>query len=159
MANNVLGYKRTKDSNRLISSDFAIVSLSGAGGSSGKQPLGLVQNANVAYGHQVLSRFEAGSSNLYWVTGQAQGVINIARAVSEGGFFNSLQPENAASGTMMTIDLSIKEPNFTGESVSIKGKKALHFKGGVIANLGATVATGSLDVSETVTINVAELML
>ena len=54
---NILGYTRTKDTKRLISSDFAAISLD-----SGSGELGLVQQASAQYGHQVIPRFEAGSS-------------------------------------------------------------------------------------------------
>jgi hypothetical protein len=156
---NILGYTRTKDANRLISSDFAGLSLDNEG------TLGLVQQATVNYGHNVTPRFEAGSSELYWLAGQAQGSVQIGRSVTNSGFFSGLTPQNAAQGKFIDFTLDINKSNsgFSGAqdaatSVSANAKKTLTFKGGIISAIGATVATGSLDVSESVTINFADMV-
>ena len=158
MSNNILGYRRDDDTKRLISSDYAALRFGGAGG--GQEKVKLVQSAQLTYGHQVTPRFEAGSSQLYWVTGQAQGRITLGRAVSSGGFFAGVDPQQAAGGSLVGFNLSLDD--FTagnaGGQVSATGKSSLQFKGGVIANLTATVTTGSLDVSEGVEIAFSEML-
>ena len=150
MATNILGYTRTKDTKRLISSDFAALSLDSGG------ELGLVQQATAQYGHQVIPRFEAGSSNLFWVTGQAQGTITLGRAVSQDGFFGQLRPQDAAGGTLVKMHLNMKKANLDNQ-VSTGAGSAIHFSGGIISALSSNVSAASLDVSESVTINVAEM--
>ena len=152
---NILGYDRKEETQRLISSDYAALSF-GDGGAKIK----LVQNAQLTYGHQVTPRFEAGSSELYWVTGQAQGRITLGRAVSKGGFFGGLDPQAAAGGSLIKFNLSVGglgAQNAGGE-ISVGKDTSLNFEGGVIANLTATVTTGSLDVSEGVEIAFSELV-
>jgi len=150
---NILGYKRDENTKRLISSDYAALKF-------GAADVKLVQNAQLTYGHQVTPRFEAGSSQLYWVTGQAQGRITLGRAVSSGGFFSGLDPQKAAGGSLVSFNLSIGgfEASNKGGQVSVGSNTTLNFEGGVIANLTATVTTGSLDVSEGVEIAFSELV-
>ena len=150
---NILGYTRTKDTKRLISSDFAAISLD-----SGSGELGLVQQASAQYGHQVIPRFEAGSSNLFWVTGQAQGTLTLGRAVSQDGFFGSLKPQDAAGGTLVKVHINMKDANLQNQ-VRTGAGSSIHFAGGIIAALSSNISAASLDVSESVTINCAEMFL
>ena len=156
MAKNILGYTRTKDTKRLISSDFAAISLDSGGGDSGQ--LGLVQNATAQYGHQVIPRFEAGTSELYWVTGQAQGTITLARAVSQDGFFGSLKPQEAAGGTMVQLNINMKDADLSNQIRTGAGS-SIHFYGGIISAMSSSISTASLDVQESVTINCSEMIL
>jgi hypothetical protein len=158
MADNILGYHRekTQDNMRLISSDYATLKMSdGAASPTGE--INLVQNARVSFQHNVTPRFEAGSAELYWLTGQSQGTVTIGRAVSRGGFFSGLTPSNAAVGDLVQFSLDTSKGNF-GTTVSATPKKSIQFKNGVIAALGANIATQGLDVSEEVTINFADMV-
>ncbi len=149
---NVLGYQRSDTTARLISSDYAAISF-------GSKEVGLVQSAQLNYGHQVIPRFEAGSSNLYWVTGQAQGRITVQRAVSSKGLFGSIEVGQAAKGTLAKFSLKIDDENFTagGPLTNVSGDTNINFAGGVIVNITASVQTGNLDVSEGVEIAFAEM--
>ena len=149
---NILGYNRTKDTKRLISSDFAAISLDAEAG------LGLVQQASAQYGHQVIPRFEAGSSNLFWVTGQSQGTVTLGRAVSQDGFFGSLKPQEAAGGTLVKLNINMKDANLLNQ-VKTGAGSSIHFTGGIIAAMSSNISAASLDVSESVTINCAEMFL
>lgn len=152
MATNVLGYDRSDTTARLISSDYAAISF-------GTSEVGLVQSAQLNYGHQVIPRFEAGSSNLYWVTGQAQGRITVQRAVSSKGLFGSIDVGEAAKGTLAKFSLKIEDAGFTagGNIANVSGDTNINFSGGVIVNITASVQTGNLDVSEGVEIAFAEM--
>jgi hypothetical protein len=149
---NILGYNRTKDTKRLISSDFAAISLDSSA------ELGLVQQASAQYSHQVIPRFEAGSSNLFWVTGQSQGTVTLGRAVSQDGFFGSLRPQDAAGGTLVKLNINMKNANLQNQ-VKTGAGKSIHFTGGIIAAMSSQISAASLDVSESVTINCAEMFL
>jgi hypothetical protein len=159
MATNILGYERKKKASqmRLISSDYATLKM-GKTATKASAQVHLVQNARVTYQHQVTPRFEAGSAELYWLTGQSQGTVTIGRAVSKAGFFSTLEPKNAASGTLISFSLdTTTRPGF-GVTVKADPKGSIQFKNGVIAALGANVATQGLDVSEEVTINFADMI-
>tara|TARA_B100000579_G_scaffold300828_1_gene250767 strand:- start:14221 stop:14691 length:471 start_codon:yes stop_codon:yes gene_type:complete len=153
MAENILGYKRekTQDQMRLISSDHATLKM------GGKDQIHLVQNARVQFQHQVTPRFEAGSAELYWLTGQSQGSVTIGRAVSKSGFFSNLDTKKAATGDLITFTLDTVKGTH-GIGVAASPKETLTFKNGVIAGLGANIATQGLDVSEEVTISFADLI-
>ena len=84
--------------------------------------------------------------------------MTLGRAVSQDGFFGSLQPQNAAGGTMVQIHLNMKNANLQNQ-VRTGAGSAIHFAGGVIQQLSSTISAASLDVSESVTINVAEMFL
>ena len=129
-----------------ISSDYAALSID--------DKLALVQSAQLNYGHQVIPRFEAGSAELYWVTGQAQGRITVQRAVSQGGMFGEVKADQAASGDLIKFSMEVKDIN---GGVSVSGNKNISFTGGVVVNLTASVQTGSLDVSEGVEIAFANM--
>lgn len=143
---NIFQYKREQDTERIISSDYAALSID--------KKLALVQSAQLNYGHQVIPRFEAGSSELYWVTGQAQGRITVQRAVSQGGMFGEVKADQAASGDLINFSMEVTDIN---GGVSVTGNKNINFTGGVVVNLTASVQTGSLDVSEGVEIAFANM--
>lgn len=145
---NVFNYTRAASDTegRIISSDYAALSFGGGGGND---KLKLVQSAQLNYGHQVIPRFEAGSSELYWVTGQAQGRITVQRAVSQSGMFGEVEADKAANGTLIKFSMAVEK---LGNSVSVSGSTNINFTGGVVVNLTASVQTGSLDVSEGVEI-------
>ena len=159
MATNILGYERNKKAKemRLISSDYATLKMGKTADSPSKQ-VHLVQNARVTFQHQVTPRFEAGSAELYWLTGQSQGTVTVGRAVSKSGFFSTLAPKQAASGTLISFSLDTTTRQGPGVKVEANPKGSIQFKNGVIAALGANIATQGLDVSEEVTINFADMI-
>lgn len=148
MADNVLGYKRDRKATRIISSDNAGLTIDGE--------LQLVQSAQVNYGHQVIPRFEAGSSELYWAVGQAQGRCTVQRAVSSKGFWgDAVKASEAFSGTLFDFSLAIKDGP-ESEGISVTANSTLSFGGAVVVNLTASITTGSLEVSDGVEIAFAE---
>ena len=144
---NIFEYERKADTKRLISSDYAALSID--------KELALVQSAQLNYGHQVIPRFEAGTSELYWVTGQAQGRITVQRAVSQGGMFGEVKAEQAATGELIEFSMAVRD--LQGGMVEVNGTKNINFTGGVVVNLTASIQTGSLDVSEGVEIAFANM--
>ena len=153
MADNVLGYKRTRKASRIISSDNAGLTIDGE--------LQLVQSAQVNYGHQVIPRFEAGSSELYWAVGQAQGRCTVQRAVSSKGFWgDAVKAGDAFNGTLFDFQLAIKNAgdikDSAGTALAVTANETLSFGGAVVVNLTASITTGSLEVSDGVEIAFAE---
>lgn len=145
---NIFSYERKQDTERLISSDYAAISFGGG------DTLALVQSAQLNYGHQVIPRFEAGTSELYWVTGQAQGRVTIQRAVSQGGMFGNVDADKAAKGELIKFSMEVKDLD---GGVTVTGTKNISFTGGVVVNLTASIQTGSLDVSEGVEVAFANM--
>lgn len=149
MADNVLGYDRERKATRIISSDNAGLTIDGE--------LQLVQSAQVNYGHQVIPRFEAGSSELYWAVGQAQGRCTVQRAVSSKGFWgDAIKAGEAFAGTLFDFQLAIKKGGPESEGISVTANDTLSFGGAVVVNLTASITTGSLEVSDGVEIAFAE---
>ena len=90
----MIGYQRSKvNKNHLISSDHAalLISTPGGDGGVGAKQLNLVQNSQLAYQHRVMPRFEGGSSELYWISGQAVGTMQSGRVIGNQGFMNQVQ--------------------------------------------------------------------
>ena len=81
--------------------------------------------------------------------------------MTDSGFLSNLTPQDARDGALIKFTLNVEKMGGiggAGAAKGIKGNTQLKFRGGVIASIGAAVNTGSLEVSETVTINFADLI-
>ena len=84
--------------------------------------------------------------------------MTLGRAVSQDGFFGSLKPQDAAGGTLVKLNINMKNANLQNQVKTGKGS-SIHFTGGIIAALSSQISASSLDVSESVTINCSEMFL
>lgn len=143
----VFGYERTgvSDPGQVLSSDHALINVGGK--------VRLVQNVNGAYQHRVEPKFEAGSPNLYWVTGQASGTLEIGRLLGNGDLGTDLTTGDSC-GVLETLTLSM-----TGKSCSAQtgGSQEFNFSGAVVQSYTISFSVGNLDVQEGLRIMVAEL--
>src|ERR1700761_7118098 len=88
MDQDLFAYTRNNVGSYLFSSDYSSIyfeNSAGAGLTTPAQRAGLIQNATCAYQHNVQPRFEAGSHNLYWVTGQSMGTLQLGRLIGDAG--------------------------------------------------------------------------
>jgi hypothetical protein len=132
------GYERETYANgQIMSSEVAILSLGGS-------PCSLVQSVQSSYTQRVEPKFEGGSANLFWVTGQPQGVIDIGAFVGSGGF-NLLSKANGNEG------------NISGVDASLLGAGGLSFKGAVVESVRMSYQAGTLVVEEGMTIKAASM--
>lgn len=146
----ILGYDN-KNVGRIMSSDYALIKIDG-------EQIGLVQNVQAGYQHNVQPRFEAGSHHIYFVTGQGQGSISVGRSVGTK-FLGFAGIDKAANGALIPVGLaSAAGGNF---QESFDGKEgdatALKFSGGVVQGISLQYNTGGLDVSENIQIVVGLL--
>ena len=151
------GYERDYAGTYLYSSDVAAIYFDNNGVGS-PYKAGLVQNVSASYQHSVLPRFEAGSSELFWVTGQAQGDVSMGRLISYGGLLDGIEPgtgdTDLKNGILGSVFIKIGKLQGQLRQVSIP-QSQLVMTGCVLANYGASFTTGALEVSEMTAIKVA----
>jgi len=150
----MLGYSRETKAGRkvLASSDYAVISV-------GSDPLNLVQSVNASFGHQVISKFESGSSDLFWQTGQSQGKIDFGRLVGMGGFLDQLKEAfGNACGKLVKLNVDLSGASSCSVGVSPK-KSKLTFDGAIPENYSFNWSAGGLDINEGGSIRVSSLIV
>ena len=151
------GYERSKAGTYLYSSDYAAVYFAGGMGGFGTQAgkAGLVQNATCAYQHNVVPKFEGGSSELFWVTGQAVGRLALGRLLGEEGILNGIgqSSDSMRNGLLGGVDFKVGR---LGGAVTAAGRQdVLVLKGCVLSAYGLTFSVNGLEVQENLTIETA----
>ena len=119
---------------------------------------GLVQNAAVSYQHNVQPRFEAGSHELYWLTGQSMGVVQVGRLISDKGILDGVRHGRASNdirkGILGGVEFKIGRLGLQGISVK---QEVLILSGCVLSAYGVSFNVGGLEVQEAMTIQTALL--
>lgn len=152
------GYERANVGQYIYSSDYAALYFSNAAGgavaNAGKA--GLVQRATVAYQHNVQPRFEAGSHELYWLTGQALGSVQVGRLIGDRGILDGVMhganPNDLRKGVLGAVEFKIGRIGLEGVSVR---QEVLVLSGCVLSAYGISFDVGGLDVQESLTIQTA----
>jgi hypothetical protein len=150
MATDFFGYNRdVKPNGAIATSEFATINIGGK--------MGLVQSVSAAYQQTVQARFEAGSPTLYWLTGQPQGTISIARLVGQSGLFSGFAKlQNNCGGVIDGISIALDGTG--GCAVNqIRGGASLTFGGGVPESVNVSFSAGMLEVQEGATIRCATM--
>jgi len=144
----IFGYRRDVHPNgSLVSSEVAVLSLGG-------QHITLVQSLQASYQQRTEPRYEAGTSNMYWIAGQPLGSVTIGRLVGKDA---SLMLINAAAGgscEMKTLKLSF---DGGGHECHAQLATRLKFSGIVINQIGVSYNAGSLEVSESASFQVSHV--
>lgn len=158
------GYSRSGSNRFLYSTDYASVVFDNTGvvAQSGDAltrtgHIGLVQSVTAVYQHRVEPRFEAGSSELVWLTGQARGMMEMGRLVSDQGLLAGVShgqaPGNIGNGAIGGVQLHIARGSTIVRAADAKNHLVL--KGCVMSSYSLTFATGGLEVAEMVRIECA----
>lgn len=151
------GYSRQHPGKYLYSSDVAAIYFDN-NCTGTVQTAGLVQNVTANYQHSVLPRFEAGSSELYWVTGQAQGSVGMGRLISSAGLLQGVNPGASGSsienGILGDVQIKIGKQDNNLRSVNLS-QNLLIMRGCVLSDYSCSFTTGALEVSESIAIKVA----
>lgn len=150
------GYQRDHAGTFILSSDYASLYFANAAGANtgGTSRASLVQNATVSYQHNVQPRFEAGSSELYWMAGQAQGAVQCARLVGVEGILHGIQHRRDASlnkGLLGLVEFKLGANGGSGAQIGAS-KKTIHLNGCVLQSVGFGFSVGSFDVTENLTL-------
>lgn len=149
----IYSYKREASSARadggLASAEFAVLDLAGS-------EVRLVQQFSANYTHAVNAKFESGSANLYWQTGQPQGTVNFSRLVGMNGFMEGFEKSlDGSCGSLTTLNVGMD-----GESACTVGAAptgSLNFGGAIPTAYNLTWTAGALDITEGLQIRVSSL--
>lgn len=159
--NDFYGYTRSGTNQFLYSTDYASVIFDNTGivpQSGGSLTpagnIGLVQSVNCVYQHNVQARFEAGSSQLFWLAGQARGVMDMGRLVSSNGLLDGVSfggtPQGIGNGAIGGVNLQLSKGKTTVNASDAKSHLVL--KACVLSSYSVTFATGGLEVAEMIRI-------
>ena len=141
----IFGYNRTaRATGQIASSEYAVVSVGGT--------QSLVQNVQVNYGQDIRTIFEIGNPNVYWVPGHASGTVDCTALVGPGGFFTGWTGGRCGSIDGISISTS-------GGSACFQGGGGLHFAGGIVTKVGASITAGTMEISQSVSVMVSMLMV
>ena len=152
------GYERAKVGQYIYSSDYAALYFANSAGGSAvsASKAGLVQSAAMSYQHNVQPRFEAGSHELYWLTGQSLGTLQVGRLVGDKGILDNIRYGNAVNdirkGILGGVEFKIGRLGLTGVTVK---QEVLILSGCVLAAYGISFNVGGLEVQESMTIQTA----
>jgi hypothetical protein len=150
MAKDFFGYVRDVNANgAVLTSEFATINLGGG-------IVRLVQNVNASYNQQVQSKFEAGSPSLYWVTGQAQGTVQMGRLLGRDGWFAGFSTFEDACGELKSLTIGL-DGNSGCAAVRPAGGSTLQFSDAVPESLTLNFTAANLEVQEGITIRVATM--
>jgi hypothetical protein len=144
----IFGYSRTAEANALVSSEYAVFTIDSS-------EVKLIQNCQVQYQHRVTPKFESGSSDLFWQTGQPQGTLNFSKLIGKGGFFDGFNFEKAC-GDLIKMDISL-ENNSGCEAIKLTATGGLSFNKAMPQIYTAAWNVGSLDVTEGGTILLSQM--
>lgn len=128
------------------------------GAAVGAAKAGLIQNAAVSYQQNVQPRFEAGSHELYWLTGQAMGSVQVGRLIGDRGILDGVvygnDPNNIKKGLLGGIEFKIGRLGLAGITVK---QEVIMLSGCVLSAYGISFNVGGLEVQESMTIQTALL--
>lgn len=80
--NDVLGYNRTAHApGSILNGDYGLLDIGGR--------VGLVQQASIGYRHEIQPIREAGSSDIFFVTGNPMGNLSVTRGVGPDGIWKN----------------------------------------------------------------------
>jgi hypothetical protein len=152
------GYTRQNVGQYIYSSDYAALYFSNTPGGANvaAAKAGLVQSAAVSYQHNVQPRFEAGSHELYWLTGQSLGSVQVGRLIGDRGILDGVRhgqdPNNIRKGVLGAVEFKIGRLGLQGISVR---QEVLILSGCVLSAYGISFNVGGLEVQESMTIQTA----
>lgn len=145
------GYSReVKPNGQLISSEYATLSVGGKG------RVTLVQAVQATYGQRAEPKFEAGSSNLYWVTGQPMGEITMGRLVGSDGL-SGIRMLEGGCGSLRSIKIGFDGQGGCAEAVV--AASGLNFRDAVPVSVGVSFTAGQLEVGENFSLRCAHMSI
>lgn len=152
------GYERAQAGSYIYSSDYAAVFFANSPGgvAASARKAGLVQSAAVSYQHNVQPRFEGGSSELYWLTGQSMGTLQLGRLIGDRGILDGINHgaarDDIRKGVLGGVEFKVGRLGLKGVSVR---QEVLVLSGCVLGAYGISFNVGGLEVQEALTIHTA----
>lgn len=135
----IFGYNRNVNTKSILSSENCVLDF-------GDGKVALVQDATLNYQHSISPVFEAGSSDIYFVNGGAQGSLNFSSVVGRQGFFAGFNLGKQACGDLSTLSLtSVAED---GCSVKLEKNNAIRIEGALLQSVNLSYRAGQYTVSQ-----------
>ena len=110
----------------------------------------LGQNVQGNYSRQIQTIFEIGSPNVIWLAGHEQGTLTFSRLVGSRGFFSGWTPDEC--GVIKPVSISLG----AGPCVSA-ASGGLAFEGAMVESVNFSMQSGTLEISEGISLRVATL--
>lgn len=108
--------------------------------------IALVQSMQGSYGHQHQTVFEAGSSSVYFVSGNPQGTFGYSTLVGTDGWFAGIVNKTGLCATLRSINVDLTGTDSNCD-VQVKSKANVKFEGGLLRQIGFQVQAGGLNIS------------
>ena len=133
----VIGYDVQTKTKEIVTSEHAVLD-------AGYGSANLIQQVQIQYGHRVETKYEGGSSTVYYVNGQPMGQMTVARMVGKNGLLDYNVVGDGGTVDVRTFHLNIQE----NERLSIIGTKNLTLQGVMFQNTGIAYGVGGLEMAE-----------
>jgi len=137
------GYDRKiKSSNQLASSEYAALRIGGK--------VNLCQQVEVTYKQDVKPIYEVGNPSIFFVPGHASGTIRFGRLAGADSFFKQLRDKPCGKLTGVSISSE-------GAGTCSASSGSLSFDGAVIVQVGLSMSTQAIEITESADIVVASM--
>lgn len=134
--------RQTRAPGQIASSEFALVKI------GARTELG--QSVNGTYTRQIQTIFELGSPNILWLAGHEQGTLTFNRLVGSRGFFSGWEGDACGEIKPVSIDLS------SGPCAKV-ATGGLTFRNAMIESVNFAMQSGTLEISEGISMRVASM--
>lgn len=128
--------RTTDPTAQILSSEFAKISMGGI--------VTLAQNLSMTYGRPLRPITTIGESAVLYVTGPAQGNVQLGRLTGKGGFLEPFRRIGANCGKITSIQVNASG----GECAAGVGSSGISFGGGMLENVSLNIQTGTPEIVE-----------
>ena len=139
MSADIFGYNRNVNTKAILSSENCVLDF-------GEGKVALVQEARLEYGHKIDPVFEAGSSDIYFVNGGAQGTLTFSALVGRQGFFAGFNLGKQACGDLSTLSIAAVAED--GCSVKLEKNNAIRIEGALLQKVSLGFRAGQYQVTQ-----------
>lgn len=137
--NDIFGYNRNIQNNAILSSDNVVLDF-------GNGKVSLIQGAELTYGHKISPVFEAGSADIYFVNGGANGALSVTSIVGRQGFFDGFELGIQACGNLSTFSLTALDNNECG--FTLEKNNAIRLEGVLLERISLNFRAGEFIVGQ-----------
>ena len=139
MSADIFGYNRNVNTKAILSSENCVLDF-------GEGKVALVQSAELVYQHTINPVFEAGSSDIYFVNGGANGSLTFGSLVGRQGFFAGFNLGKQACGDLSTLSIAAVAED--GCRVKLEKNNAIRIEGALLRRVSLGFRAGEYQVSQ-----------
>lgn len=140
------GHEKTvKANDQIITAEFAALSVGGR--------VSLVQSVQMNYSRDITPIFEAGSSVIYFLSGNSQGQLNLSAAVGKSGFFKNFRDIKDTCGRLDKVAIDL----LGAGKCAVGGTGGISFAGAMAEGFSLAYTSGPTAVTEGATIRIASM--